>query len=402
MMKHIISILALAACISSTAQVTYQFSTTSKEAMDKFLKEHPEMQQMQQTIDMFMGQSQAHNSSATSQSKFSNLLNALAQIPADRLTGSGSEQGQDRLDSIYYLHTKTYEIPYASKKDKIFADNIIRQFIQAYDLDLPKCKGGYCYTSTLEPGGSAQSKQVEMYYAEGLKPHVVGGKDHNYIVLRDNDATSPYYRTVIGVEWWRNTSNKKQALSLQTFKLRGALNYELYLKALQESAQKKHGNNSWKKSEAAADIFNITTTEGFLSTKEGLLQAIATFAKFYTDKDETLNRAVVKSINDRIVTYLNTPDKTLEDYIKLYRTLAHIPGYEVKVTFTDGEIINQGDFGWFESICSTLDIFCTTWSLRGDPECVKVVKHSYYEERKPLNFLYQVVVTNDKGVKTGK
>lgn len=400
-MKHIFFILALAASICSTAQVTYQFMTTSKEDIDKFLKEHPEIQQMQQTMDMFMGQIQTHNSSAASQGKFSNLLNALAQIPADRLTGSGSEQGQDRLDSIYYLHTKTYEIPYASKKDKIFADNIIREFIQAYDLDLPLCKGGYCYTGILEPGGSAQSKSIEMFYAEGLKPHVVGGKDHNYIVLRDNDASSPYYRTVIGVEWWRNY-NKNNTLSLQTFKLRGALNYELYLKALQESAKQKQGNNRWRQSDVAADVINQTTTEGFLSTKEGLLLAIATFAKFYTDKDETLNRAVVKSINDRIVTYLNTPDKTPEDDIKLFRVLAPIPGYEAKVTFTDGEIINQGDFGWFESICNTLDIFCTTWSLRGDPECVKVVKHSYYEERKPLNFLYQVVVTNDKGLKTGK
>ena len=400
MMKHIFFILALAASICSTAQV-YQFSTTSKEDMDKFLKEHPEIQQMQQTMGKFTGQTQTHDSPATSRDKFSNVLNALTLIPADRLTGSGSEQGQDRLDSIYYLHTKTYEIPYASKKDKIFADNIIRQFIQAYDLDLPKCKGGYCYTSTLQPGGSAQSKQVEMYYAEGLKPHVVGGKDHNYIVLRDNDATSPYYRTAIGIEWWLN-QDKNQTLSLQTFKLRGALNYELYLKALQENTQKKYGNNWWKKSEAAADIFNTTTTEGFLSTKEGLLQAIATFAKFYTDKDETLNRAVVKSINERIVTYLTTPDKTPEDYVKLYRTLAHIPGYEVKVTFTDGEIINQGDFGWFESISNSLDIFCTTWSQQGDPECVKVIKHNFYEEKKPLNFLYQVVVTNDKGVKIGK
>lgn len=392
MMKHIIFILAFAVSICSTAQVTYQFSTTSQEELDKFLKEINIGKQFGQT---------AEDASATT-GKYANLLKAFAAIPADYLTGSGSEQGQDRLDSLYYLNTKMYELPYASKKDKKFADDLMKLFVKFYDQDLPLCKGGYCYTGSLESDANAESKQLEMFYAEGLKPFVAGGKGRNYVILRDNVANSPYYRTVIGAEWWLNTNSKKTTLSLQTFKLRGALTYELYLKAQQESAQAKHGNNWGKKDEASAEVIIQTSTEGFLSTKEGLLQAIATFAKFYNEKNDALDRAVIKAINERIVTYLLFPDMDSEDYTKLFHVLAPIPGYEVKVTFADGEIISQSDFGSFENLYNKLDILCTTWSLRGDPECVKPVDHFGWQEKKPINFLYQVVVNNDKGVKVGK
>ena len=48
----------------------------------------------------------------------SEIAKVLATLPAEKVVGSASEQGRDKLDSTYYLNTRVYKLPYKSKKER--------------------------------------------------------------------------------------------------------------------------------------------------------------------------------------------------------------------------------------------------------------------------------------------
>lgn len=285
------------------------------------------------------------------------------------LVSNGSEQGRNYIDSLYYLNTKTYALPYSIKKDKDFVNLHISAIIASYDRDLPNHTGGYCSTSNLESDVKSESKRVEMYYGEDLAPHIVGGEGRNYAVLRMRDKANPTYRSIVGMEWWKETEgNKKDIIKLQTFKLFGP-------------------QSDMRKTSSSSPGYIALS----LQTKEELLKAIKMLADMYKHDGGETDRPIATAINERIKAYmrLNNPlTHPDEDELKLFRALEKIPGYYVYIKFAEGNM--TCDFGKYASMYPKLDIFCTSFDefvdVCADDETVFTTGD--------INFLYQVIVNN--------
>lgn len=312
------------------------------------------------------------------------LQKCINNLPPARLVGTDSEQGHDRLDSLYNLHIMTYELPYCSKWDKEFADGVIKGILLAYNKDLPQHTGGFCSSNQLRTSNAIESRTIQMYYGENLAPFTVGGKGRNYALLRTNSKQNPNYRRVHGIEWWLETTDK---LKIRSFRLFGPLSAELYQNALQQAGIAKKESNL-----VAVDSQGRHQPISFpASNKTEILEAIKVMKGMYNKKDDAFNRAIVNAINERIQAYL-TLDGTTEEKIELFRTLSDIPEYQVQVSTADGNHWKRNTFGWLADIYPQLDIFCTTWALPGNPECVTPDLDGTPQ---PLNFLYQVIVKNN-------
>ena len=312
------------------------------------------------------------------------LKKCMDNLPPVRLVGTDSEQGRDRLDSLYNLHTMTYELPYSSHSDKLYADGVIKGILLAYNKDLPQHTGGFCSSYQLRTWDAIESRTIQMYYGENLDPFTVGGKGRNYALLRTNSKQNPNYRSVHGIEWWLETTDK---LKIRSFRLFGPLSAELYLNALQQAGiAKKESNIVAVDNQGRPQPINL-----LLSSKKEILEAIKIMKDMYDKKDNAFNRAIVNAINERVQNYLMM-DGTTEEKIELFRTLSDIPGYQAMVSTADGNHWKRGTFGWLADIYPQLDIFCTTWADPGNPECVTPGLDGTPQ---PLNFLYQVIVNNE-------
>ena len=107
------------------------------------------------------------------------LQKCIDNLPPARLVGTDSEQGHHRLDSLYNLHIMTYELPYHSHYDKLYADGVIKGILLAYNKDLPQYTGGFCSSNLLRTSNAIESRTIQMYYGENLDPFTVGGKKVN-------------------------------------------------------------------------------------------------------------------------------------------------------------------------------------------------------------------------------
>ncbi len=315
------------------------------------------------------------------------LQKCIDNLPPARLVGTDSEQGHDRLDSLYNLHIMTYELPYHSHYDKLYADGVIKGILLAYNKDLSLHTGGFCSSNQLRTSNAIESRTIQMYYGENLDPFTVGGMGRNYALLRTNSKQNPNYRSVHGIEWWLETDR----LMMRSFRLFGPLSAELYQNALQQAGIVKEESNF-----VAVDNQGRPQPITLLpSSKKEILEAIKVMKEMYknskNEKDNPFNRAVVNAINERIRAY-HSQDATTEEKIKLFRTLSDIPGYQVQVSTADGNHWKRNTFGWLADIYPQLDIFCITWAEPGNPECVTP---GIDGTPQPLNFLYQVIVKSE-------
>ena len=311
------------------------------------------------------------------------LQKCIDNLPPARLVGTDSEQGHDRLDSLYNLHIMTYELPYHSHYDKQYADGVIKGILLAYNKDLPQHTGGFCSSNQLRTSNAIESRTIQMYYGENLDPFTVGGMGRNYALLRTNSKQNPNYRSVHGIEWWLDVDR----LMMRSFRLFGPLSAELYQNALQQAGIAKKESN-----------FVVINSQGntqplrlLPSNKKEMLQAIKVMKEMYvkSEKDSPYNRAVVNAINERIQAYLMV-DGSTEEKIELFRTLSDIPDYKVKVMKASDDMAwSYVTFDWLAENYPQMPILCTTWALPGDPECII---HNPNGTTEPLNFLYQVVL----------
>ncbi len=315
------------------------------------------------------------------------LQKCIDNLPPARLVGTDSEQGHDRLDSLYNLHIMTYELPYHSHYDKLYADGVIKGILLAYNKDLSLHTGGFCSSNQLRTSNAIESRTIQMYYGENLDPFIVGGMGRNYALLRTNSKQNPNYRSVHGIEWWLDVDR----LMIRSFRLFGPLSAELYQNALRQAGVVKEESNF-----VAVDNQGRPQPLPLLSNKKAMLEAIKVMKEMYknskNEKDNPFNRAIVSAINERIQAYLMV-DGSTEEKIELFRTLSDIPGYKVKWVLGDPsnqDVQNYFSFDWLADNYSTLYIFCATWALPGDPECVQV-HHGPGGSTEPLNFLYIVV-----------
>ena len=341
--------------------------------------------------------------------KISHLIKFMS---ADKMVGKASEQGRDRLDSTYYLDTRIYEFPYESKKEQQDVKNLIAAILQAHDLDMPHYTGGFSASNLLRTDNPIESKRLQMYFGENIAPFVVGGRGRNYAVVRFNSKQNPYYRHVIGIEWWlERMNNKRQVVKFQTFRIFGPFSKEHYEYALQQSNRSKADveTDDVEMDDLYADYIGddgpflkmgkCRLEGGILIggefTTNHMLSEVRVLGKLLvTSTDETAKRAAVLSINKRVTTLLTTA--TDEMKTELYRILNDIPGYYVQVNPPNGTILTKS-FAWYIDALPTLDVLCNSWIQTGSPNCVYLDENN---EEKPANFLLQVFLNSwdDMGI----
>ncbi|MBO5675359.1 MAG: hypothetical protein J6S07_03415 [Bacteroidaceae bacterium] len=342
--------------------------------------------------------------------KISHLIKFMS---ADKMVGKASEQGRDRLDSTYYLDTRIYEFPYESKKEQQDVKNLIAAILQAHDLDMPHYTGGFSASNLLRTDNPIESKRLQMYFGENIAPFVVGGRGRNYAVVRFNSKQNPYYRHVIGIEWWlERMNNKHQVVKFQTFRIFGPFSKEHYEYALKQSNISKDDveTDDVEMDDLYADYIgddgpflkmskNWRLEGGILIggefTTNHMLSEVRVLGKLLvTSTDETAKRAAVKSINKRVTILLTT--STDEEKTELYRILNDIPGYYVQVNPPNGTILTKS-FAWYIDALPQLDVLCNSWIQTGSPNCVYLDENN---EEKPANFLLQVFLNSwdDMGI----
>lgn len=314
-------------------------------------------------------------------SKKDEITKCFESLPSDKIVGTAGEQGHDKLDSLYFLNMKTYDFPYESRWDKDYVDKLIGRIVKAYDEDLKLHTGGYCSTSQLRKDNPIESKLLQMYYGEGLEPLTVGGVGRNYVVLQMNNKQNPVYRHIKGVEWWlvESGAKKTSTVRMRTFMLFGPQSETKYQSVMKNNkAIEKAINKTTVKQDGKPSLI--------MSSNDELLKGITVLAKLYTNnKDADMDRAVVRAINDRVITYIGKSlEFDMEDWFKLFHTIRDIPGYMASVTFDDpAHSTLVSDFYWLEKIYPMLNIYCITHAVPGDPQCTA-----------PENFKLQVVVNN--------
>ena len=341
--------------------------------------------------------------------KISHLIKFMS---ADKMVGKASEQGRDRLDSTYYLDTRIYEFPYESKKEQQDVKNLIAAIVQAHDLDMPHYTGGFSASNLLRTDNPIESKRLQMYFGENIAPFVVGGRGRNYAVVRFNSKQNPYYRHVIGIEWWlERMNNKHQVVKFQTFRIFGPFSKEHYEYALKQSNISKDDveTDDVEMDDLYADYIGDDgpflkmgkcRLEGGIIiggefTTNHMLSEVRVLGKLLvTSTDETSKRAAVKSINKRVTILLTT--STDEEKTELYRILNDIPGYYVQVNPPNGTILTRS-FAWYIDALPQLDVLYNSWIQTGSPNCVYLDENN---EEKPANFLLQVFLNSwdDMGI----
>ncbi|MBQ3129666.1 MAG: hypothetical protein IJC23_02100 [Bacteroidaceae bacterium] len=342
--------------------------------------------------------------------KSDKISHLIKFMPADKMVGKASEQGRDRLDSTYYLDTRIYEFPYESKKEQQDVKNLIAAILQAHDLDMPHYTGGFSASNLLRTDNPIESKRLQMYFGENIAPFVVGGRGRNYAVVRFNSKQNPYYRHVIGIEWWlERMNNKHQVVKFQTFRIFGPFSKEHYEYALKQSnISEADVETDDLYGDYIDDLYadyigddgpflkmskNWRLEGGILIggefTTNHMLPEVRVLAKLLdTSTDDTSKRAAVKSINKRVTILLTTA--TDEEKTELYRILNDIPGYYVQVTPPNGVVLTRS-FAWYIDALPKLDVLHISWIQPGSPNCIYIDENN---EEKPANFLLQVFLNS--------
>lgn len=303
--------------------------------------------------------------------------NLLDDHPYNFNTGSSSERGHDRLDSLYYLDINTYTMPYYKAKDKKAVVKYILSILVAYDRLMESATGGFKSASPLGFGPIVEeSKRLSMYYAEELEPFVIGGKGRNYVVVRQQDPHNINYRTCEGVEWWLEVpginelalgdstydvrDKKKARVKFRVFSLYGPLTGNHYDRAFNEHVKAASGDIEEKVRSA------IEKTE--VMTPANLIEQIKMLAYFYKDNGSPTDDAVVQSINERVTKFLYLSYLFCEDSRQLYHILGKIPGYGVSVLYPNGLVVT-GSFEWLANHYPQATHFDTNWYTKGDAKC---------------------------------
>lgn len=308
----------------------------------------------------------------------SEMTKVLATLPAEKMVGSASEQGRDKLDSTYYLDTKIYELPYKSKKERQQVEHLTASLVKAYDADIKHHTGGFCSTGLLRKYNPTESQKLEMYYSENRHPLVVGGKGHYYVVLRHNYQQNPCYRHVQGAEWWLESD----AVMMKVIRVSGPQTAGHYKMAMQQNGVVHAADAFFSNSELASALCE--------TTKEKMLKSISILATLYRHTDSALDRAVVKILNERITDYLNS-NPTVEEKQQLFLVLQDIPGYYA-VVVTSAKKSRTVSFAVLNKIYPQLDIFCISFVADGDPSCSVTNEKG---ESVPANFILQVFTNKE-------
>lgn len=308
----------------------------------------------------------------------SEMTKVLATLPDEKMVGSASEQGRDKLDSTYYLNTKVYELPYKSKKERQQVEHLTASLVKAYDADIKHHTGGFCSTGLLRKDNTMEIQKLEMYYSENQQPLVVGGKGHYYVVLRQNYQQNPRYRHIQGAEWWL----ENDAVMMKVIRLSGPQTAGHYEMAVRQNSMAHAADSFFSNPELASALCE--------TTKEQMLKSISILATLYRHTDSVLDRAVVKCLNERIINYINS-NPTVEEKQQLFLALQDIPGYYA-VVVTSAKKSRTVSFAVLSKIYPQLDIFCISFVAHGDPSCSVTNEKG---ESVPANFILQVFTNKE-------
>lgn len=287
-----------------------------------------------------------------------------------KVLNTTSEQGHDRLDSLYYLHTQTYTLPYKGRKAAEKADGIVEHIVDLYNSLLPSHTGGFCHSSDLHGHDATESRKVSAYYGENLPPMIIGGEGINYALLRKQDAANPNYRTVHGVEWW--TEHPQQRVCFKVFSLFGPMTDYYYRKAMfLDNSVFRHLADSTAGHVAASGIPEYLQ----MDNTEFTVQSLRLLCDMYKGEGNAIDDATAEIAAERFINYLESTGNSTEERIRVMREM-RIPGFYAEVT--DGVNVQHGTLPWLAEKWKDLNVFCLSWEQKGSPECKKYGDKSKY------------------------
>lgn len=283
---------------------------------------------------------------------------ALAQNPFEpllkgyKVVNTTSEQGHDRLDSIYYLHTKTYVVPYNGGKNANRVNEVVSKIMDLYNGQLPNYTGGFCYSSNLQDSLTTESSRISAYYTEYQSPVIIGGKGINYAVLRKQNASNPNYRTIYGVEW---RVEQPDRVCFKVLSLYGPQTEQNYRKAMfEENRALGYIEDSLASQDKSSDFHKAL----LMDETEYAVQSIRVLCKMYRGDNNDTDHAVALVARDKFLNYLSSPKSTTDGRIRVMREM-RIPGFYAEVT--DGTKKQSGTLPWLAERWKDLNIFVISW-----------------------------------------
>lgn len=291
-----------------------------------------------------------------------------------KVMNTTSEQGHDRIDSLFYLHTQTYSLPFKSRKEMGRADRIVRDIVERYRQLLPSHTDGFCYSSDLHDTLETESKMVNAYYGENLPPLAIGGKCRNYAVLQRLDAANPSYRTAYGVEWWKEQG---QRVCFKVFCLFGPMTDPYHKAMFQDNSTFTLPVDSMNGQVPASGILR----DFLKDNTEFTVQSLRALCRMYKGEGNVIDEATAEIAAKKFANYMSA-SHSREEQARVMREL-RIPGFYAEVS--NGKDVRHGTLPWLAEEWTNLNVFCITWEQKGAPACSKYGEKSKY-------FLLQVML----------
>lgn len=297
--------------------------------------------------------------SAWAQNHFATLLSDLQLVANEHI------QNRNEIDSLYYLKTHTYLAPYNSKKAIKKVNDIISQITEVYQLQLPAYSSSYFSSQSLqEPSANQEIKMLSVHYSSAHPNFNIGGKGHNYAIFR-KEASNPSYRTISGIEWWRDSTDR---VYFKLIDIYGPHSEYHYLKHLSQ-----HNRIQGLAADSLFFHSNLTKMADLPATwrmdyTEYITQSIKILCNIYKGNDSTTDEAIADLVADRLIDYLKSDKCTPEGRVRVLREIT-IPGFYA-------EIISNQDtqplsFADLANQWPNLQIFCTSYEKKGSAACQK-------------------------------
>ncbi len=288
---------------------------------------------------------------------FQKAYQELSSTPKAQLINTEETRGRDEQDSLCYLRTYTFTLPYASKAERGKADRLLRQ-IQLDFYNLSSNTTTHCSVAPFTKTEQMESKPLYHFYMKGEQEFAIGGTGRRYVAMRHHDHDNPSYRTAEGMEWWLDDSLRKAEVKCRLFILHGLMNENL----------------------SQRQSISLSSTSTTFDTNLKVLQRLTHWPDQRQETWEVLSVTINKYL-------IHTLKLNLDDSQRatLFNTFKDVPGYYACIIRNqrDKEYMPLSDLA---DIYPKLNVFSTTWTERGDAECRKKAS----ETSSPCYFMLQV------------
>ena len=296
-----------------------------------------------------------------------NAKDILLKTKDLKVTEQVSQQLRDSNDSLCTAEIIAFEMPF-SRRD------VFQKVQQEYSNELPHSSEGYSRVVDwdAEPRNHTEGvERVSLFHAEGREP-ITTGKGSNFVCLRNN-LQNPQYRTVVCIEWWKDSLVQK--VDGRIISIQGPASEEAYGGPFKYFGQLSYPNVKiirQKKSESDPTRYNAALK--YLDYSP--IKVLSSLEKMYNNlNDDVMREAVLSSFGRQASSFIHQSSHDDEDMKEFLRLLDKMPGYAVEVLETETKA--DGTSQWKPQHMTTEEIIekyesfpilCLSWCEKDSPE----------------------------------